>query len=283
MPNQSRQSRGTSQKQRGLEKSFRRLVPRCRGFDLVVPTTYEAFEDSVKRWIATCVSSRTLVRGVPVRREVSLVEGNQTLMALWQRVSPGSPITIVPAYFWSEGRVERIEFSLKAAPQVQPPSPPPAPPPTPSTTPPTTSKQAVALRMLTVLGPHATNDWAKIALCVVGKYASGAKVDGRYLGRSVATTLEGTYVWGNYPATLAEVDAATFIQNFDRSLLNWGKASDGAVRGQMQNWVADVQRGFSLIRHKQAAQGLAVNPGWLTIARWLNQRLKDPSSILSCF
>src|ERR1044071_4896992 len=60
---------------------------RCLSIDLIVPNTYDALEEVVRRWISTCVASRTEVRpGVPIHRERELVNGNVSLRDIWDRI-----------------------------------------------------------------------------------------------------------------------------------------------------------------------------------------------------
>ena len=105
-----------------------RLQPRCYSLQLTVPDTYAEVEEAVRRWISTCVMSRTETRaGVPIRRERELVNGNPTLRSTWDRVlqhMKGKPVKIDADYVWGTDREESIKFSTTA-------SPPPPPPPTP--------------------------------------------------------------------------------------------------------------------------------------------------------
>jgi hypothetical protein len=108
-----------------------RLHPRCRSLVLTVPATYAALEEAVRRWISTCVMSRTEVRpGVPIRRENELVTGNSSLRELWDRLlqrMKGQPVEILAEYIWGPNRVESINFSTYATSpkrrQVPPPQP----------------------------------------------------------------------------------------------------------------------------------------------------------------
>jgi hypothetical protein len=120
-----------------------RLHPRCRSLVLTVPATYAAFEEAVRRWISTCVMSRTQVRpGVPIRRERALVTGNLSLWNIWNGVlqhRTGQRVEIRAAYIWGPNRVESINFSTPAPPPPLPPPPPPvAPAPRPAPCPPPT-------------------------------------------------------------------------------------------------------------------------------------------------
>lgn len=109
-----------------------RLHPRCGSLDLTVPNTYAALEEAVRRWISTCVMSRTEVRpGVPIRQERELVNGNPSLRGIWDRILQqlkGKRVKIVAAYTWGPHHVQSITFSTTASPPPPPPTPrPPAP------------------------------------------------------------------------------------------------------------------------------------------------------------
>jgi hypothetical protein len=116
-----------------------KLHPRCYRLVLAVPGTYAALEEAVRRWISTCVMSRTLTRqGVPIRRERELVNGNLSLRNIWDRVLQhriGQQVEIRADYIWGRNREEAINFSTPAAPPppspvVPAPRPAPCPPPT---------------------------------------------------------------------------------------------------------------------------------------------------------
>jgi hypothetical protein len=103
-----------------------RMHPRCPKKEFTAPQTYEELESIVRRWISTCVMSRTKVRGVPVRREQVLVNGNPTLKKIWDDVLQyykGRKVVIMAQYVWLRGGVEKIVFST--------PMPPPPPQPKP--------------------------------------------------------------------------------------------------------------------------------------------------------
>lgn len=109
------------------------LVPRCASLELTVPDTYDELEAAVRKWIATCVMSRTEVGGEPIRRERGLVNGNATLLDIWNRIlkhRKGQRTKILAEYIWGPNRVESIRFSTTATPPPVPkPTPKPAPPP----------------------------------------------------------------------------------------------------------------------------------------------------------
>src|SRR5262245_33087444 len=97
-----------------------RMHPRCRSLTLVVPPTYPELEEEVRRWVSTCVSSRTEVRpGVPIRRERELVTGNASLRDIWERIlrhRTGQRVEIIAEYVWGPYREEAIKFSTTATP-----------------------------------------------------------------------------------------------------------------------------------------------------------------------
>jgi hypothetical protein len=119
-----------------------KLHPRCYRLVLTVPGTYAALEEAVRRWISTCVMSRTLTRqGVPIQRERELVNGNLSLRNIWDRVLRhriGQRVEIRADYIWGRNREEAINFSTPASPPPPPPvvpAPRPAPCPPPTCTP----------------------------------------------------------------------------------------------------------------------------------------------------
>jgi hypothetical protein len=109
-----------------------RLAARCYQRKIKIPGTFNSFEAEVEKWIATCVMSRTVVNGVPVRRERSLVGGNASLAALWEliRNRKGERVAILAHYIWGRATVEAIKFRAVVQPGPVPPRPPAIPPPT---------------------------------------------------------------------------------------------------------------------------------------------------------
>lgn len=69
---------------RGTGNSLK-LKSRCYSREILFTERYEDFEQQVKAWISTCVRSRTMNSrtGEPFRREVRLVEDNQSLKSIW--------------------------------------------------------------------------------------------------------------------------------------------------------------------------------------------------------
>jgi hypothetical protein len=123
------------------------LHPRCNSLLLKVPGAYEQFEEAVRKWIATCVVSRTKIRGVPVRAERKLVNGNPSLLDIWNKIlrfHVGREATIQGEYGWKNGGVASIRFTTTAAP---PPPPKPAPPP-PKPAPPLVTRSIAQWREL---------------------------------------------------------------------------------------------------------------------------------------
>jgi hypothetical protein len=118
-----------------------RLQPRCYSLTLTAPSTYAALEEAVRRWISSCVMSRTEIRpGVPIRRERELVTGNPTLRRTWDQAlqyMKGKRVKIDADYVWGTDREEAIKFSTTASPPP-PPLPPPAPAKVRAACPPTT-------------------------------------------------------------------------------------------------------------------------------------------------
>lgn len=111
-----------------------RLQPQCYSQVVTVPTTYADLEEAVRRWIATCVMSRTIVGEQPIRRERELVNGNPSLRSIWDRIlqyRKGQPVKIDAEYIWGTSREEAIKFSTTASPPPPPPLPRAALPPPP--------------------------------------------------------------------------------------------------------------------------------------------------------
>lgn len=126
----------TTSQGRGFESALGSppMHPRCKALELAIPGTRQELEDAVKRWIATCVQSRTQIGGVAVHRERGLVDGNASLLDIWNRIlrhRVGQKVLITAEYIWGPNRVETIRFSTTATPPPPPPVPPPSvrPPP----------------------------------------------------------------------------------------------------------------------------------------------------------
>jgi hypothetical protein len=97
-----------------LDLEHPKMHSRCASVSVTVPNTYQAFETAVKRWIATCVTSRTKVAGRAVHRENALVTNNPSLVNLWKshlKDMSAQKIKIDAKYNWGPNRVESIDFS----------------------------------------------------------------------------------------------------------------------------------------------------------------------------
>jgi hypothetical protein len=95
----------------GLSESPPAMATRCGSLALTVPTSYAELEAKVKRWISTCVLSRTNA----AHREVALVTNNASLQDLWNKVfknAPGQQFKLLAEYVWGPNRVESIRFSI---------------------------------------------------------------------------------------------------------------------------------------------------------------------------
>ncbi len=104
---------------RGIERDPAQ-DPRCRLLTMrKVPDSYSAFEADIMAWMATCVQSRTR----DSHREVPLVRGNASLVALYPQLVRGRPARIVPSYLWGPDRVEHIGFSSPDVVSAAPTSP----------------------------------------------------------------------------------------------------------------------------------------------------------------
>jgi hypothetical protein len=94
---------------------------KCQRHELMIPTHYEQFLKDVRRWISTCVASRTkTARGVPIEREHELVDSNSSLRSVWgvvQRFAGTGELITVRAKYMLTGntdeniRVKEIVFS----------------------------------------------------------------------------------------------------------------------------------------------------------------------------
>ncbi len=157
------------------------IVPVCDNF--------ARFAEKVQRGVATRVASRTTgPDGQPVRREISLTEGNQSLRNTYlELISRGMQRADIRAVFHTSagGRVERITFSpppvVSLAPTALTASPPRGRTPTPSPTPNPQKR---------TLSEEASGE-------VMGVPGLGSEGYGRYF-YGVRTTSHNTMCYGRY-------------------------------------------------------------------------------------
>ncbi len=99
------------------------LAERCYEHGVTVPAEWSDFRSTIERWIATCVSSRTVVNGKPIRRERQLVRGNASLTDVWNLLQDdgvtGEPVQIFADYEFEGRRVVDIFFFLYEAPDPE--------------------------------------------------------------------------------------------------------------------------------------------------------------------
>jgi hypothetical protein len=158
------------------------MHPRCKSLSLTLPGTHKEVEEAVKRWIATCVQSRTKVDGVAVHRERALVEANASLLDIWNRIlrhHVGEKVLITAEYIWGPNRVESIKFSTTAA-----------PPPPPAPTPRQPLRRLPSTRALAERSATKTRPVVEIeAAC-----PSSARAGGRHAARTAIAAASGTFL-----------------------------------------------------------------------------------------
>lgn len=59
------------------------VAAKCRSRVLTLPGTWKEYLETVKKWVSTCVTSRTTQRGVPMRREKELLRDPETKLSLF--------------------------------------------------------------------------------------------------------------------------------------------------------------------------------------------------------
>jgi hypothetical protein len=121
---------------------------RCRRLSMNLPSDEHVFEERIRDWIATCVQSRTEVRGTAVERENVLVPGEEIgqltrlhelleehVKALRRRYGQSYPVIITARYYGHyvedengecQAVIDRIDFS---SPSLSGQSPEPPQPP----------------------------------------------------------------------------------------------------------------------------------------------------------
>ncbi len=77
---------------------------------------YETFVGQIRRRVSARVMSRTTGSdGQPIRREIELTRGNESLRETWRTIQTYRPalhsVTVQARFHYSNGRVERISFS----------------------------------------------------------------------------------------------------------------------------------------------------------------------------
>ncbi len=86
------------------------LAERCYEKDLLISSSYEDFERQAEEWIATCVMSRTIVNGKPIRRERGLVRDNGSLLTVWATYPEGETIPVAADFCFEGRKVVSIDF-----------------------------------------------------------------------------------------------------------------------------------------------------------------------------
>lgn len=200
------------------------LHPRCKSLLVKVPGAYEQLEEAVIKWIATCVQSRTKVRGVPVHRERKLVASNPSLLDIWNKVlrfRVGQEVTIKAEYGWRKGGVESVRFTTTA-------SPPPKPtPPPPKSTPPPVTRSVSQWREL------ADQKFINYTRQVPGRLTD---VDAKELNRRITASYAKMYLsrpsvfkWAGMAALASAEVGRGMQQAWQLGFGDWGMSAGGTM------------------------------------------------------
>ncbi len=154
------------------------------------------------------------------------------------------------------------------------------PKPPPKSQPPPATKGFPRIKRVLAAQPKAF--WQESAMCMLDKYETlGSAVDDSYIGRKKISGYEGM-ITGDFPKTVAEVEPL-LVQHMHASLVRMEDMRDAAILAGMKPLITDARRGISFVDRHQASDGIGMNRGYLRIATWLNQKLTDPNTVLSCF
>lgn len=92
----------------------------CAGVTIIVPETYAAFVEQLRRWVALCVMSRTLVNGRPIKREDDMIIASETqasMQAVWALIKSQTfkRMFISAQWHWPTiWRPESVTFYLRS-------------------------------------------------------------------------------------------------------------------------------------------------------------------------
>jgi hypothetical protein len=256
-----------------------RLVARCYQLRLTVPRTYEELEAVVERWIATCVQSRTIVRGAPAHRERELVRGNPTLRDVWEKIrdAAGQTSTIRAEYVGGPTRVDSVRFSVPVAVYNFDPHVITAAPCRPDTV---DRIVRSALQLLPSASQHgitlSANQTRRIR-CWLQKLAT-AGADDRFLtGQSMLDFKNSN---GRQPMTFSNVRQWLLPQfNIQKCII----ATDRDVVRAVQRIDQQIIDGRAWINREVHTQGAALHHTVSTMMRWMNDRERDANSIYHCY
>jgi len=254
-----------------------RMHPRCASLLLTVPSTYADLEQAVKKWIATCVTSRTKVGGRPVHREQALVTQNPSLLTLWQKFlkgMPGQKIRINAKYNWGPNRVESIEFSIPTRtidmPGIDIVVPPPMPP---------FIRKAQDLlnrqKQLGVdLGPYITT---RLLCLLKGLLTPG--FDDQYVSFSELQTYSGQITRAD-PRWNRILHKARDGLDLAR---RYYPADEKGILGALRVMDADIWKGIQWLHQQYTNLGSAMSPGMVVIKDRIADRQKQPNNIYACY
>lgn len=118
----------SEEQERAVQRSasHNSVARRCRQRLFAIPQSYLAFENAIAQWQARCVVTDSIrdERGLPMNRHESLVHGNPTLIAVWNRIHGRDGNVLISARHISNGhRTQEIYFDIvrRVIPQIEEP------------------------------------------------------------------------------------------------------------------------------------------------------------------
>jgi hypothetical protein len=289
---------------RGLIPRKPVLVERCHRRQIKVPGSYAEFERLVRKWISSCVLSRTKKRdGEPFRREEELVAStNASVPDVWSRIAhlTGETVTIEATYDWVLfGRrwgVGGITFTtdvltqrprgvfLEAEPSSLPqlPGPEGIPDPRSVIPPPPRNLQEAIDRAMSAMWTAPIDwvrepIWRKRIYCMLSALRKDY-VDDRFISD---TKLEVGIGLGSishaFPAN--EKDMEVFVTRARPEIMSFAKKSPKALTSSLQELDKDIADAISRFSAAYVAEQSSIYRGMVFMKDWV----KDQSGALSIY
>lgn len=254
-----------------------RMHRRCASLMVTVPGTYPALETLIKKWIASCVTSRTRTGGKPARREQALVTNNPSLVNLWKKFfkdMSGQKVKITAKYQWGSNRVESIDFSIPVHSIDMPGL-------DIVVAPPMSQFIRKALSLLDKqaqvgyrLGPAQT---PRLRCLLNGLLSPG--FDDQYVGFRELWSYR-SYVSKNTPRWDLILLTARDTLDFARRHYS---AEDKAVLGALRVMDADIWKGIQWLDQQHMNLGSAMSAGMVVVKDWIAARQKRQKNLYACY
>lgn len=274
------------------------LSMRCRRREISVPKSFPEFITQVKKWIATCVLSRTKKPdGDAYKREDELVDNNGTLYAVWNRIKHlgGVNMKVFAKYYWEQTSrtgwmVDYIRFYVSEYENIELRRPPPPKDINFDTDEGETVKakseeKAVEIVKQAFMRTHPNPFGSHRALRILGLLQAimhNPDIDDAYIALDDAKFALQYHVSNDTPLNREDLEDLGMLRHLKSSIILMANSSDTSIFSQLMNIEEQMWKGMSVIA-MQSNLEKAADKGRRFLIKWVAEQQQNPQSIYHAF